>query len=275
MDRKMERAAELLEKLQGIKALASDVDGTITADRKSYLIPPEVIEGMTLLKKSGIKLFFVSANAFPIVYGLARYLGADGIVAENGCFVSALGKGKEPPSVTELCRDSSRSIAKFIAESFPDKFRESWQNEFRRYDFALEVLDESLDSARIRELVSSALAKTGLHDRVDVNYSGYAVHITPKGAGKLRGLKHLISSFGIRMDEVAGIGDSYMDWDFIREAGVKVAVANADRELLERADIVTDFDSGYGFAQLCRALAEAKMLGNSSRPPEGKAKEDL
>ena len=254
------RGMMMLEKIKRAKAIASDVDGTITIDRNSYYIPPEVIEGMALLRKAGIKLFFVSANAFPIVYGLARYLGGDGVVAENGCIVTALEAGIKRPTVAELCSESHREIPKLIAEKMPDKFRESWQNDFRKYDFALEVLDKSMDAKQIIKSIKDLLERVGVNDKVEVNFSGYAVHITPKGAGKLRGLKYLLSSLNMGMEEIVGIGDSYMDWDFIREAGVKVAVANADLELKKRVEIITDFDSGYGFAQLCKTMAEAKLL---------------
>lgn len=260
MSMKIEKGLEILKKLREAKAIATDIDGTITADRKSYYIPPEVIEGMFLLRKANVKLFFVSANAFPIVYGLARYLGADGVVAENGCIVTSIEKEMRKPSIVELCSESRREIAKLIAEKMPERFRESWQNDFRKYDFALEVLDKNLTTIEIITSIKKLLKENSLDEKVDVNYSGYAVHITPKGAGKLNGLKHLLSTMDIKIEEVVGIGDSYMDWDFIKETGVKVAVANADNELKEKVEIITDFDSGYGFAQLCRIIAEAKIL---------------
>ncbi|MEM3491319.1 MAG: HAD hydrolase family protein, partial [Fervidicoccaceae archaeon] len=214
-----------------------------------------------LVKKAGVKIFLVSANAFPIVFGIARYLGFDGVVAENGCIVARIDESVKRPQIKEICRESFREAAKIVAEKLPALFRESWQNDFRKFDFALEVLNSSLSKEEIVSYVKQILEKEGFHDKVDVNYSGYAVHLTPRGAGKLNGLKILLSMFDLGLEEIVGIGDSIMDWDFIREVGIKVSVANGDPELRERVEIVTDYDSGYGFAQLCKTIAEAKLVG--------------
>jgi hydroxymethylpyrimidine pyrophosphatase-like HAD family hydrolase len=138
--------------------------------------------------------------------------------------------------------------------------RESWQNEFRKHDFALELIGGAHNAEDTIKEIKRILSDEGLFERIELNYSGYAVHISPKGAGKLAGLKYLLSMQGINISRVAGIGDSAMDWDFIRETGIKVAVSNADEELKEKSDIITDYESGFGFAQLCKAIAEAKLV---------------
>jgi len=260
LNEKMARALELFEKLKNVEAIATDLDGTLTENRQGYRIPVEVIEGMSLLRKAGVKIFFVSANSFPIVYGLARYLGADGAVAENGCFVSTFEGGTKRPYIVEPCKDAPRDVAKLIAERLPNLVRESWQNEFRKHDFALELIGGAHNAKDTIKEIKRILSDEGLFERIELNYSGYAVHISPKGAGKLAGLKYLLSMQGINISRVAGIGDSAMDWDFIRETGIKVAVSNADEELKEKSDIITDYESGFGFAQLCKAIAEAKFV---------------
>lgn len=256
----LKRTPELVKKLAKVKGVASDIDGTITINREGYLIPFEAVEGIRLLKKFSIPLFFISANAFPVVFALARYLGANGFVAENGCMVATLSPERRDLNLVELCNKGEREIAKKLSEVFSDYVREAWQNDYRKYDFALVLKNSETNPQTVFNMIKEYIEKNGLSDRVTVKYSGYAFHITPIGANKLNGLKKLLDMTGIDIKDIAGIGDSAMDLEFIKETGIKVAVANADEELKRAADIVTDYESGYGFAQLCRTIVELKKI---------------
>ena len=63
------------------------------------------------------------------------------------------------------------------------------------------------------------------------------------GNNKACGLKFLAEYLGIRMDEVAAIGDNYNDLEMIQAAGKGFAVANAVDELKAHADYVTSRDN--------------------------------
>jgi len=62
------------------------------------------------------------------------------------------------------------------------------------------------------------------------------------GVSKLSALKFLCGQLDVAPDEVIAFGDSEVDIPMLQWSGlgVAVAVANADRAVLDRADVVTD-----------------------------------
>lgn len=65
------------------------------------------------------------------------------------------------------------------------------------------------------------------------------LEITRRGVTKASGLRWLGERLGISMQEMIAFGDSGNDVTMIREAGIGVAMANAEEEVLAAADFVT------------------------------------
>ena len=266
--RRISRGLELIKKMAKTKVIATDLDGTLTIDRNSYFIPPEVIRGIKLLDQNDIKVVLVTANGFPITLGIARYLGIHAVVAENGCTLSFT----EPVKIEDmvfLCDESYRWVAKEIVARMQGRVLESWQNEFRKCDFALVTRDKKTPHAQYMEDIKIILEELGLKDKLRVSSSGYAIHITPSYCTKLNGLKLFLEKVGASLEETIGIGDSVIDVEFVSECGISVAVSNADEELKKIADIITDEPSGLGFYELAKTIVDSKNLAeNSSLPPQ-------
>ena len=130
------------------KLLLADLDGTLTISRDSYLVDLETIRLLRELESSGIKVGLVSGNSYPVLRGLATYLGlSGGVVAENGC-ITYLGG-----NLVKVCEPLERRLAKEFAKEF--NLRESWQNDFRTCEYAFSpphVTDEMVKWAVQRGL---------------------------------------------------------------------------------------------------------------------------
>lgn len=63
---------------------------------------------------------------------------------------------------------------------------------------------------------------------------------------KLPVVKEVAASLEVGLDEIAYIGDDVVDLVPIREVGLGVAVADAARDVLEAADVVTEARGGHG-----------------------------
>lgn len=74
------------------------------------------------------------------------------------------------------------------------------------------------------------------------------IEITKKGVTKASGLRWLGNKLGISMKEMMVFGDSGNDLAMIREAGLGVAMANAENEVLEVADYITKSNEEDGIA---------------------------
>ena len=231
------------------RLLALDIDGTLTVDRETTNLCLDVIEKLRILEKHGIMITLISSNALPVVVALRKYMGFSGpAIGETGSLVYFGGR-----EIHHLTSRSTRDVAKDVIMKYGDYVFESWQNMFRIHDYALIVKKEHRDRARevymsIKEYVEEK------YECVDVGYSGYAIHLTPCDVGKGKALRYVIEKLGLNRDEVVGIGDSFMDLDFLREVGLSIAVGNADEELKKNVDLVTKQPSCKGVLEFIEKL---------------------
>ncbi len=68
----------------------------------------------------------------------------------------------------------------------------------------------------------------------------YFIEAMPPGVDKAASLEHLFALLGVDRKQAIACGDGYNDISMIRYAGVGVAMANAQKEVREAADVVTD-----------------------------------
>lgn len=231
------------------KAVASDVDGTLT-DRNRRLCVG-ALEAIGRLEDNRVKVILVSGLPYPILRGLAIYLGTTGaIIAENGGVVHY----KNSPSVLGSGKPVRKALNVLVKE-FGDKVSQSWTNEFRLTDLAIQ-----------RTLSYEVIVKTleGKQLNVKVADTGFAYHLFDQHVGRDKGLKVACKQMGIGTSEVLGIGDSDADSDLIRNVGFGVAVANATPMLKSLANYVTAKPYGNGFAETASLL-----LKGSFKPKNG------
>lgn len=213
-----------------MKALAIDVDGTLTDPERNVSL--EAVEALRAVEKAGVHVMLASGNVLPITYGLSQYLGFKGpVIAENGGIVyhhrqvHVLGDQAEPMEAYEFLR------AKLPVERlFTDIWRET------------EIgLQPSVDYAEAKRL----LAGRG----VDVETTGFAVHIMKAGMNKLVGVRKAAELLGISVKDVGAFGDSENDEMMIRECGWGVAVGNAFEGTKRAASFVTKAEDGAGIVE--------------------------
>jgi phosphoglycolate phosphatase (TIGR01487 family) len=210
-----------------IKALAVDIDGTLADD--SRRVDLEAVAALREVQDSGIPVMLASGNVLPIAYALSNYLGLTGpIVAENGGIVSyqqkiwVLGDHAGPRKAYDFLR------TKMDAQRlFTDRWRET------------EVgLTREVSLEKVRDVLKDW--------PVDVQTTGWAVHIMEKGMNKFRGIQKGCELLGISPKNVAAIGDSDNDEMMIRECGYGIAVGNAFEDTKRAASFVAKGSDGKG-----------------------------
>lgn len=84
------------------------------------------------------------------------------------------------------------------------------------------------------------------------NSSPWNLELNPKGVSKASGLRELCGLMNIDMSEVVAVGDSLNDIAAIREAGLGVAMGNAQDEVKAAADVVTLTNDEHGVAEVIK-----------------------
>lgn len=87
------------------------------------------------------------------------------------------------------------------------------------------------------------------------------VEVNPAGVTKASGLAEVCSKLGFGLDRVAAVGDSLNDLAMIREAGVGIAMGNAQETVKQAADAVVATNEEDGVAEAIRrfVFGEAGM----------------
>lgn len=210
-----------------VKAVAVDIDGTLADDsRRAHL---GAVAALREVQDSGVPVMLASGNVLPIAYALSNYLGLTGpIVAENGGIVSyrqriwLLGNPERPRAAYEHLKNQMPS-----ERLFTDRWRET------------EVgLRREVDLEEVRERLRGW--------DVEVQTTGWAIHIMQKGMNKLVGVRKACEVLGISLGDVAAIGDSDNDELMIRECGWGIAVGNAFSGTKDAASYVAERCDGEG-----------------------------
>jgi 3-deoxy-D-manno-octulosonate 8-phosphate phosphatase (KDO 8-P phosphatase) len=115
------------------------------------------------------------------------------------------------------------------------------------------VLQAGIEVALITGRHSEALAHRAKNLNIGQVFQGVR--------DKLETLRTLQTKLGVAPWETAVVGDDLVDLAIMATAGLSVAVADAPREVQERAHLVTLVPGGYGAVrEVCEILLKAKGL---------------
>lgn len=219
-----------------------DVDLTLTDEKRR--ISSRVVAALEALEDAGLSVVLASANAYPFVYSLAKYLPTSGwVVSENGGVVGRDGSMKFTSDF------DTQSLRPLILELLSDVLEDSWQNAYRRVDLTFRV-KEGVNPEDAVKQARAALAPLGL----EVSYSVVAVHVHPPGVNKGRGVDVLLEMLGERPEKIVAIGDSEVDVSMFKKADIAIALAHSPEEVKASATYVTRKPYSEGFIEAADLL---------------------
>lgn len=86
-------------------------------------------------------------------------------------------------------------------------------------------------------------------------------HIYDGVGNKVDVLEAILAQTGLSASEVAFIGDDLPDLGLMKKIGLSIAVSDADKTILENADMITSAKGGHGAVrEACEAILKAKGL---------------
>jgi phosphoglycolate phosphatase (TIGR01487 family) len=219
-----------------LKALVTDVDGTITDNRRR--INTEAITVMRTLIDAGVEVVLASGNTVCFMDGLSKMVGTNGtIIGENG------GVYRRDFSGT-LHIAGDQAVCREAFETLKDYFeRHNVELELYSapYRFADVAFARNVDPDEVRQVVADHRFPVRVLD------TGFAIHLQVLRVNKGTALRELAGIMGLTLQEIMAIGDSENDIEMIEAAGIGAAVANAPDATRSSADWVSDKRYGDGF----------------------------
>jgi phosphoglycolate phosphatase len=210
-----------------IKALALDVDGTITDKTRRGCI--SAIETIYKVENIGIPVIIVTGNILCFTRALSTFLATSGgLVSENGGVIESKGS-RTVLGNYEKCQ---KAYIHLKSELPVEKVQNS---------------DLRVSEIAITRKIPVKTVKEVLEDfDVQIYDSKFAIHITDPKINKGTSMIKVAEGIGVKPGQILAVGDSENDIEFLSAAGVKVAVSNADIELKDIADYITTTPHGDG-----------------------------
>ena len=237
------------ERLAAIEVVATDVDGTLTAQGK---LGPELLAALMRLTRAGILVIPISGRPSGEVQGLCRYLpGVRFGVAENGLLEI---EPEHAPRWLSAPTDVARlhAVGEHLNRDHAAKLRLTGDTYCRVGDVAYERdgRDEA-ELLRLRGLTEAA--------GVFLIWSNVHIHLAEREPDKGAGLLALLERRGLDPSKVATIGDAPNDNGLFEPGRFGVTIGTADvisqrQWFRSLPQFVTAAREVHGFLELAERL---------------------
>ena len=217
------------------RALITDIDGTLTG--KDRVLSPLVGPMLRELEREGTVVILATGNVLPIALAVSRCLGLSGpIVAENGGLLYERADGRD--RITRLADRRVAWAAYRAAVSAGLPLRRLFTDRWRETEVAVEP-----------NVAPGRLARAVRDHPVEVEGTGFAVHLMERGKGKRPALDQLLAARGIPWSDCWVAGDGDNDVAMLREAGWSMSFASGSPKARNAADYVAKRPSPHGFVE--------------------------
>ena len=111
------------------------------------------------------------------------------------------------------------------------------------------VLEKIIKKINTLDGIESSVICNYLYKAKGITYESKYIDIMKKGCSKKNAIHILANKLGIKQEEIIVMGDGGNDISMFECAGLKIAMANAEKILKEKADFITSSNNDNGVAK--------------------------
>jgi 5-amino-6-(5-phospho-D-ribitylamino)uracil phosphatase len=249
------------------RLLALDMDGTLLNDEQ--LITPKTVEWIKKAVEAGVHVCLSTGRAFRSALPYAEQLGLETpMVTVNGSEI-----WRAPHELYRRSLMDPQLIKKMHAMALEYDIwywayslnevhnKRNWDGNVENHEWL--KFGYQTENDEIRHKVLMRLQDMGGLEIT--NSSPHNLEINPLGVNKATGIKDVCKLLGIKMSQVVAVGDSLNDLAVIQQAGLGVAMGNAQETVKQEADVVVASNNNDGIAEVIQKyiLSNAKVSGDS------------
>jgi Cof subfamily protein (haloacid dehalogenase superfamily) len=271
-----------------LRLFAIDVDGTLLDS--VHRLKAEVRDAVCRLSASGVQVVLATARGPQAVRDLVRQLDfSPWLIGFSGAWIGELDAESLKPKNVQFDKRIPAAAARSVLSTAisqnvePNVFTpESW----RVRTMTAEILEEcaivNLEPVQTTELMTmpERPSKIMLISRLDqiaalkqiqesvqsvatgtFSKSNY-LEILPAGVNKAKALAKVAAAFGLKLSQVAAIGDGPNDLEMLHEAGFAVAMGNASDRVKSAADLVVSTNDNAGVAEAVHTILHRNRQGS-------------
>jgi len=256
-----------------IEAVSLDIEGCVTgrgARREAWSIRRMTYLASILLSvrnEMGIRSFLNSGRPQPYVEAVLQALG---LVVFSTPSVFENGSGLYFPDTRAFKRNPNITEEKFLAFQEVKKALEKITAELggvrelgKEFSFSTNPPDGMVITEYFN-LFQEPLKQSEAGEAVEANHSQSALDFTIKGVNKQTGLEFWCQETGIKLEQLAAIGDSRGDLSVLKIVGLPMCPSNAIDEVREmvkaRKGFISYYQSNLGVIDCVAFLAKKNPL---------------
>jgi Cof subfamily protein (haloacid dehalogenase superfamily) len=272
--------------LRAIKAVAVDVDGTLLDS--DHRLREAVKDALCNLAANDIRVVLATARGPKALDPIIRPLQLSALlICFSGAWVGEIdGELLTPKSAVMDTRHSMPVARSIVATALdlnvePNVFtRDTWRARKMTPQIVLEcqitecspiittnLLEDCEEPSKILLITDEAEAEALhviAHSVQSISNATFSkpnyLEILPMGVNKAKALTHLTEILGLKLSQVAAIGDGLNDIEMLKEAGLGIAMGNAPPSVKSAAGWVTGTNNEAGVAQAVRRLFEDGLI---------------
>lgn len=242
-----------------IKAIFFDIDGTLLSF-KTHQVPESTQQAFQLLKEKNIKVFVSTGRSYNQL-GHIRYLDFDGYITFNGGY--CVTKEQEVIYKKNISQKDIRSLLDYTKKRSDLTFSFMSEKEISLNQITPEVLkmyqqvnvptppirdyerDFDLDSVMqinvfINPEEEAEFMENVMPNSVASRWTPIFADVNPMGQSKKIGIDVFLDHFNIALEETMSFGDGGNDITMLAHTHIGIAMGNANPEVKEIADYITD-----------------------------------
>lgn len=252
MIEELQQIQSLKNKVKGefwmaVKLIALDMDGTLL--NAEHEVDERTKEAIRKALEKGVHVVLSTGRSLGTSYPYAEELGLNSyLVTSNGGEIWTMKKELlerhllETEIVEKLWHLGAGLGVNMWMTSTEGVFVGEKPDDFYEYEW-LKFGCDTQDTTKLDQMIkeSSHFADLEITNSLPTN-----IEINPKGVSKAKALKRVCKEIGITMEEVLACGDSLNDIKMIQEAGIGVAMGNAQEAIKKVANHITDTNTNSG-----------------------------
>ncbi|WP_077328094.1 Cof-type HAD-IIB family hydrolase [Virgibacillus siamensis] len=234
-----------------IKLVALDMDGTLLTNDEEISDYTQQVIRKTLAKDVHVVLSTGRGIATCLPYAKQLSLPSFLITANGGEIWTVeeqlLEQHLLDPKMVQLMFELGKQMEVNSWMISTDKVWRGGEGPENFYDYEwLKYGCDSLDTTKLDNIVK----ELSHYDELELTNSlPTNIEVNPKGVNKASALRKLCDKLDITMNNVLAIGDSLNDIKMIQQAGLGIAMGNAQEAIKKVADHVTDTNNQDGVAK--------------------------
>src|SRR5699024_10039448 len=253
----------------GKKIIVFDIDGTLLTTEMKFLDSTK--QALVSLKEKGHDIAIATGRAYATAKSIVDELEIDTYVLCNGSIgyvhhelTHEVILSKESiMELIEIATENNDQIVFQTADGLKRHFEEPGESLTKAYEslgWSLPDFDEMYwkQHSIIQAMLfckPEDLQKYAIEEFRYVSWHKFGVDVIPKEGSKAKTVMKIAEQNGYKREDIVFFGDGMNDIELMEASGFGVAMGNAETEVKEKADLITDSCNEHGIYNALKSMS--------------------